>query len=86
MPLGAWVMRIAEFGLVDVLAARALRAHRVDLQVRFVDVDVDVLRLGQNGDGRRRRVDAPLRFGGGHALHAMDARLELQPREHAASR
>ena len=33
MPVGIWVMRIAEFGLVDVLAAGALRAHGVDLQV-----------------------------------------------------
>ena len=32
-------------GLVDVLAARALGAHRVDLEVRLVDVDVDLLGL-----------------------------------------
>ena len=34
--------------------------------------------LGNDGDRARRRVDAPLRLGLGHALHAMAARLELE--------
>ena len=75
----------AEFGLVDVLAAGALRAHRIDLQIGFVDVDIDVLGFRQNGDGRRRGMDAALRLGFRHALDAMHAGFEFQPRENAAS-
>ena len=73
------------FRLVHVLAAGAAGAHRVDLQIGFVDVEVDLLRLRQHGDGRRRGVDAPLRFGRRHALHAMHAALVFEPREGAAS-
>ena len=39
----------------------------------------------QHGDGRRRSVDAPLRLGLRHALDAMHARFEFQPREDAAA-
>ena len=60
MPVGRWVMRMAEFGLVDVLAAGALRADGVDAQVRVVDIDVDVLGLGQHRDGGGRGMDAAL--------------------------
>ena len=73
------------FGLVDVLAAGALRAHGVDLQVGIVDGDVDVLGLRQHGDGRGGGVDAALRLGVRHALHPVHAALELQPREDAAA-
>jgi hypothetical protein len=38
MPVGRWVMRTAEVGLVDVLAARAVLAG-VNAQVRRVDLD-----------------------------------------------
>ena len=65
------------FGLVDMLAAGALRAHRIDLQVRFVDIDVDFLGFGQHRDGRRRRMNAALRLGFRHALDSMHARLEF---------
>ena len=78
-------MRIADFGLVDVLAAGALRAHGVDLEIRFVDRDIDFLGLRQHRDGRRRGVDSPLRFRVRHALHAMRARFEFEPRENAAA-
>ena len=37
MPVGRWVMRTAEFGLVDVLTAGAARAQGVDPQIGFVD-------------------------------------------------
>ena len=43
-------------------------------------------RFGQDGDRRRRGVDAPLRLGLRHALDAMDAGFEFQPREDAAAR
>ena len=42
-----------------------------------------VLDLGQDGDGGRAGMDAPAAFGHRHALHPVDAALELQPAEHA---
>src|SRR5205085_9628680 len=56
------------FRLVDVLAAGAARAHGLDPQVLVLDVDVDILDLGQHGDGCGRGVDTPLRLGVWHAL------------------
>ena len=70
-------------GGVDRLAAGAAGAEHVDAQVLVVDLDVDLLGLGQHGHRRRRGVDAPLRLGLGHALHAMHAGLEFELREHA---
>ena len=68
-------------GLVDVLAPRAGRAERVDPDVRRIDVDVgDRIGLRHHGDRARGRVDAPLRLGFGHALHAVAARFELELR------
>src|ERR1700688_188831 len=48
------------FGLVDVLAAGALRAHGLDAQIVVLDLDVDLLDFGQHGDGRCRGVDTAL--------------------------
>ena len=73
-------------GGVDRLAAGAGRAVDVDPQVRVVDLDVDLLGLGQHRDGRRRGVDAAAALGHRHALDAVDAAFELQPREHALRR
>ena len=67
-------------GRVDALAARAAARRDADLEVLLVDVHVDVVGLRQHGDGRRRRVDAPLLLGRGHALHAVHAALEAQVR------
>ncbi len=65
--------------LVHVLAAGTARFIRVDLQVARIDVDVDVfVHLRQHGDGGGACVDASLRFGNRHALHAMHARLVLE--------
>ena len=47
--------------------------------------DVDVLRLGQHGDGRGRGVDAAGRLGVGHALHAVHAGFVFQLGEGAAA-
>ena len=66
--------------LLDVLAAGAAAVEDVDAQVVLVDVDVDLLGLGQHGDRRRRGVDAALRLGRRHALDAVDAALVLQAR------
>src|SRR3990167_3553130 len=72
-------------GRVDRLAAGPRRAKDVDAQIRFLDVDVDVFGLWQHRDGRRRGVNAPLRFGFGNALHAVNARLEFHPRVNAVA-
>ena len=45
----------------------------------------DFLRDRQHGDGCGRSVDAPLGLGRRHALHPMDAALELEPGENAAA-
>ena len=66
-------------GGVDALPARAGRAEHVDAQVVRVDLDLDVLGLGQHQHAGGGGVDAPLRLGGGHALHAVHAALVLQP-------
>src|SRR5215469_5192863 len=69
-------------GLVDVLAARARGAVGIDAQIRRIDLDlIDLIELRENRHGARRGVDAPLRLGGGHALHTVRTGLELQPRE-----
>src|SRR5690606_9527649 len=68
-------------GLVDVLAASARGAEGVDAQVGRVDVHIlHLVGFRHHGHGAGRSVDATLGFGGGHALHAMAARLELEPR------
>ena len=72
-------------GGVDRLAARAAGAEHVDAQVLVVDLDVDLLGLRQHGHGRGGGVDAPAGLGLRHALHAVHAGLEFQPREHAAA-
>ena len=73
-------------GRVDRLAAGARGAEDVDAQVLVVDLDVDLLGLGQHGHGRGRGVDAALGLGRRHALHAVHAGFELEPREHALAR
>ena len=67
-------------GRVDALPAGAAARGDADLEVLLVDVHVDVVGLGEHGDRRGRRVDAPLRLGGRHALHAVHAALEAQLR------
>ena len=54
-------------------------AEGVDAQVGGVELDfAHFVRFGQDGDGAGRGVHASLRFGGGHALHAMRAGFEFQ--------
>ena len=60
-------------------------AHRVDTNVGGGDVDVDLLGLGQHGDGGGRGVHTAPAFGNGNALDAVDAALIFQPREDAAA-
>ncbi len=65
--------------LVDVLATGAGCAKGVDAQIRGVQIDrFHFVELGQDRDGDRRRMDAPLRLGRRHPLHAMRAGFELE--------
>ena len=63
-----------------MLAARAARTERVDLQILRVDFELDLFGLRQHGDGCGACVDAPLRLRFGHALDAVDAAFVAQPR------
>ena len=65
-------------GGVDRLPTRAARAIHVDADLALFDLDVDLFGLGEHGDRAGRGVDAPLVFGGGHALHAVHARLVFE--------
>ena len=71
-------MRTAESVVLTDWPPGPGRAVDVDLEVVRVDLHVDVLGLGQHGDGRRRGVDAALRLGLRHALHAVRAALVLE--------
>src|SRR5713101_3195163 len=71
---------------VDALAAGPRRTHYVDPKVLLlVDIDLDLVCLGQHRDGHRRSMNTARRFGGRYALHAMDTALELEPAVRAAS-
>src|SRR3546814_20022118 len=67
---------------VDMLAARPARAVNVDLEVAVVDRDVDFLGFGQHSDGCGAGVDAPLAFGRGDTLDAVNAAFEFPFGEH----
>ena len=82
-PVGRWVMRTALSVVLTDWPPGPGRAIDVDPQILVVDLDVDLLGLGQHRDGRRRGVDAAAALGHRHALDAVDAAFELQPREHA---
>jgi tetratricopeptide (TPR) repeat protein len=72
--------------LVDVLPAGAGRAVGVDPQVRRVDLDfLDLVELGEDGNGDSGCVNTALSLRVRYSLHAMGARLELQARERAAA-
>ena len=77
-------MRDAHGGVggVHALAAGAARTVHVDTQVVFVDLHVNLVGLGQHGNGGGGGMNAPLAFGLGHALHTVHARFELHDRIH----
>ena len=70
-------------GFVDVLAAGAAGAERIEAIVVRLEVDFDLFRLGQHGDGGGGGVDAALVLGLGNALHAVAAAFVLQLAEAA---
>ena len=66
-------------GLVDVLATGTAGAEGVDAQIGRVEGDGRrFIGLGHHGHGAGAGVNAALCFGGGHALHAVAARFELE--------
>ena len=78
---GRCVMRTAESVLLTCWPP-APDARNVSMRMSaglIVDVG-DRIGFRHHGDRARRRVDAPLRLGLRHALHAMAARLELELR------
>ena len=68
----------ARFHFIHVLSAGALAAEGVPLDGAFVDLNVELLSLRQHGDGGGGGVDAALRLGHRHALHAVHAALVFQ--------
>ena len=83
MPVGMCVMRTAESVVLTLCPPGPGRAEDVDAQVVRVDLDVDLLGLRQHEHAGGGGVDAALRLGGRHPLHAVHAALELQPRPDA---
>ena len=80
MPVGIWVMRTAEFGLVDVLAAGARGAIRVDAAIALVDLDLDaVVDHRIDPDRGEARVAPGVRIVRRDAHEPMHARFGLQP-------
>ena len=79
MPVGRWVMRTAESVVLTLWPPGPRRAVDVDAQVVRVDLDLDLLGLGQHEHAGRAGVDAALRLGHRHPLHAVHAALVLQP-------
>ena len=61
-----------------MLSARAGRAVDLHFDVLGPDVDLGLLHLGQDGDRRRRGMDAAAGLGLRHALHPVDAGLKFQ--------
>jgi hypothetical protein len=82
-----WSVRHANrtIGRVDVLAARAACAHRLYLNVRRVQLHVNIRNLRQREHQRGARVHAAARLGRGHALHAVHAALESERRVRATA-
>ncbi len=74
------------FHLVDVLPSGSARAESVPAYLALVYLHLEFLRLGQYGHGCGRSVDAALRLGGRHSLHAVHARLILHHAVHAGTR
>ena len=67
-------------GLVDVLAAGALRAEGVDPDLVPVELDLDVVvRLGQDLDEGERRLAPVLRIERADPDETVDAALGAQP-------
>ena len=77
-------MRTAESVVLTDWPPGPRRAEHVDLEVVRVDLDlVGLVDLGEDEHAGRRGVDAALRLGRRHALHAVHAALVLEVRPDA---
>ena len=63
---------------VDVLAPGPRCPEGLDLQFLWVELDVDLIGLGEDGHGNRRCMDPPGGLGLGDALDAVDAAFVLE--------
>ena len=70
---------------VHRLASRTRRAESIDANVLRLDLNVDVLRLGQHGHGYSRSVHSSLLLRFGNTLDAVHAALILELRVGAAA-
>jgi hypothetical protein len=70
---------------VHALTTRAGRPEHIDPQILVLDLEIDLLRLGQNRDSRGRRVNAALTLGDGNSLHAMNSGFPAHGPERALS-
>ncbi len=68
----------AGFNLVDVLPARPAATAAAFFDVLHLDMDFDIVKLGQHRHRCRASVNAALRFRFGHPLHAMATAFELE--------
>ena len=84
MPVGRCVTRIAESVLLTCWPP-APEARKVSTRssAGLSTTSLIGVGLGQHGDGARRGMDAALRLGLRHALHAVAAGLELEARVRA---
>ncbi len=84
MPVGMCVRRTAESVVLTDWPPGPERAEHVDADVVGVELDfADLLDLGEHEHAGRGGVDAALRLGCGHALHAVHAALVLEVSPHA---
>ena len=86
MPVGRWVMRTAESVVLTCWPPEP-EARMVSMRMSSARISMSTSSAsGKHGDRGGRGVDAAAAFGRRHALDAVDARLELQLREHALAR
>ena len=79
MPVGMWMRRTADAGLVDVLAARAGGAVDLHFNVLGTNVDLDVVgQLGHDLERGEARLAAGVRVERGNAHQTVDAVLALE--------
>ena len=68
-------------GGIDRLTARPRRPEDIDPQIAFLNVDIDILSLRQDGNSGSRGVNSATGLGLGNTLHTVNAGLEFQARE-----
>ena len=70
-------------GGVDGLTAGAASAKNLRLDIAHIQLHIDLIHLGEHGDGGGAGVDAPLALRCRHSLHAMHAALVFEAAEGA---